>query len=123
MFQSLKDKLHFHWQGRFRYGFNIGIGGVGLNRYDNGAFVFTTTGPTFISGGTGHWPWYMWDVAVANGPRPSWHIGVLGFTIGKVIINSYDDKLGEIVGPDRSKYYFFFKGINHQSKEFEEIIL
>jgi hypothetical protein len=47
---------------------------------------------------------------------------VLGLTIGKIIVNDYDSSTGEIVGPDKAKGYWFFKGLNHQGKQLEEII-
>ena len=119
MLKLLIDK----WQGRFQHGVSLGLGGLALHRYSNGAYVVTLTGPNVASAGTGHWPWLVLDLAFASGVKPSWHVGILGFTVGKVIVNSYDQKLGEIVGPDRNKYYFFFKGINHRQQDLEEIIL
>jgi hypothetical protein len=123
MFQKLKDRLHYLWEGRFKHGVGLGLGGLAYNKYANGAFVVTATGPSISSPGTGHWPWFVCEAARATGAKPSWHIGILGCTWGMVIVNDYDKKLGEIVGPDKSKYYFFFKGINHKQQDFEEIIL
>ena len=121
MLKLLIDKVFHHWQGRFKNGLNFGLGGGGINRYDNGAIVVTFMGPNVVSAGTGHWPWMVFEVAWANGPRPSWHVAILGFTVGKVVVNDYDQETGKIAGPDKSKHYYFFKGINHCHQSFEDI--
>jgi len=122
MLQSVKDHLSRVWQGRFRWGMSGSLGSWTFNRYANGAFVVGVYGPSFISSGTGHWPWFMFEVAVAIGPAPSWHLGLLGFTGGMLMSHTVDTETNEIVGPDRARYYWFFKGHNHQQKDLEEII-
>lgn len=120
--QGLKDTISRHWQGRFRYGIGFALGGGDINRYHNQEWVLSYHGPSFASAGTGHWPWFLFEAALQTGPLSSWHIGILGFTIGKVKLHTYDNETGELVGPDKDKYYFFFKGINHQQQELGEII-
>lgn len=122
MFKKLRWKLIDAWDGRFKWGAAADFGSIALNRFANNEILVGIHGPSLISPGTGHWPWYLFEVAFCTGPRSSWHINVLGFTIGKIVVNNYDQSTGEIVGPDKGKYYFFFKGINHKSKQLEEII-
>ena len=122
MFQSIKDHLSRVWQGRFQWGVTGSLGTFSLNRYANGAVIIGLFGPSFISAGTGHWPWFLFEAAWAFGPVPSWHIGLLGFTVGMITVHDVDQETQEIVGPDKSQYYWFFKGHNHQQKDLEEII-
>jgi len=122
MFKDLMDRVSDMWDGRFQWGFGIALWDCGINRFANNELIFTMHGPCLLSPGTGHWPWLMFEIAYATGPRSSWHIGLLGFTIGKIVVNDYDQSTGEIVGPDKNKYYSFFKGINHKAKQLEEII-
>jgi hypothetical protein len=122
MFNRLKDKLVKVWDNRFLFGICLALGDVTFNRFSNNEMLLGGHIGIVMSPGTGHWPWYVFEVAYSTGPRGSWHIGVLGFTIGMVIVNDYDESTGEIVGPDKKKYYYFFKGINHQNKQLEEII-
>ena len=104
------------------WGVSGSFGSFTLNRYANGAKVVGLYGPSFISAGTGHWPWFLFEAAVAVGPSPSWHVGLLGLTAGMTKIHDVNPDTGELLGPDRSKYYWFFKGHNHQQKDLEEII-
>lgn len=122
MVRDLLDKMSDMWDGRFRWGFAVTSGDLAINRFANNEILLGFHGPSLISPGTGHWPWYLFELAFSTGPRGTWHVGVLGFTIGKVVVNDYDSSTGEIVGPDKSKYYSFFKGINHKGQQLEEII-
>jgi hypothetical protein len=63
----------------------------------------------------------MCEFGVSSGALAAWHVGLLGFTVGKVVVNDYNQDTGEIVGPAKNKYYWFFKGINHRGKQLEEI--
>jgi hypothetical protein len=119
----LKDRLAGWWDQRFMFGFSLSVGDVTFNRFTNGEMLFGVHLGIVMSPGTGHWPWYMFEAALSTGPRSTWHLAVLGFTIGKIIVNDYDQEAGEIVGPDKKKFYWFFKGINHKNKQLEEIIL
>ena len=104
------------------WGVSGSFGSFTLNRYANGAKVVGLYGPSFISAGTGHWPWFIFEIAKAFGPVPSWHVGLLGLTAGMIKIHDVNPDTGELLGPDRSKYYCFFKGHNHQQQDLEEII-
>jgi hypothetical protein len=120
MLQFCREKLAAIWQDRFRYGVGIAIGATGVTRHKQGT-VFTGNGPMLISVGTSHWPWYMFEWGFVSGQVPSWHVGLLGFTVGMVVEHDINE-LGEVCGPDFKKYYWFFKGLNHQGKELGEII-
>ena len=120
MLKYVKNVLANRWQGRFQYGFGFSIGSIGLTRHKYGV-VLMGNGPMVLSPGTGHWPWYMFEFGVAGGAQPSWHIGVLGLTVGMQIEHCVNEE-GMVDGPDFKKYYWFFKGLNHQSKELGEII-
>jgi hypothetical protein len=122
MFKGLIDKVFFKWQGRFKNGVGVSLCDFSVTRFHNGEYIGTIHIVSLNSASTGHWPWYLFEVGISTGPRGSWHIGVLGFTFGKIIVNDYDISTGEIVGPDKSRYYWFFKGVNHQDKQLEEII-
>lgn len=122
MLQSLKDHFSRVWQRRFVYGVTFSTGGFAINRYANGAFIFSLQGPTVFSAGTGHWPWTLIEAVAMTGPKASFHVGLLGLTFGLMHTHTVDNETGEIVGPDRRKFYFFFKGINHQGKQIEEIV-
>jgi hypothetical protein len=52
---------------------------------------------------------------------PSWHVGILGLCFGMLYVHDVDES-GSIVGADCKKYYWFYKGLNHQNKSLEEII-
>jgi hypothetical protein len=118
MLQLIKDM----WQGRFDHGFTLTFGGVSVNRYDNGEFAFSFAGPCLLSVATGHWPWYLFEVNKLTGDRGSWTVGLLGLTVGMAMVHDLDQHTQETVGPDKPKYYFFFKAINHHQQQFEEII-
>lgn len=120
MLKMFKDKLYHLWQGRFQYGISIALGSFGFNRHKAGV-VIAGHGPMIISPGTQHWPWYLFEFGVAIGSPPSWHVGVLGLTVGMLVCHDHDDE-GVLLGPDYHKYYWFFKGLNHQQKDLEEII-
>jgi hypothetical protein len=122
MFQRLKDRLFKIWEDRFMFGVGLSAGDLAFNRFTNGDLILVGHLGTVGSPSTGHWPWHLCEFGVSSGARASWHLGLLGFTVGKVVVNDYDQKSGEIVGPDKSKYYYFFKGINHRNKQLEEII-
>jgi arylsulfatase A-like enzyme len=122
MFRRLIDTFFHVWQGRFKHGFGVALGDTGITRFHNGEYISVLHGPALMSNSTGHWPWYLFEAGYCTGPRGSWHIGVLGLTVGEIIVNDYDLSTGEIVGPDKKKYYWFFKGINHKDKQLEEII-
>jgi hypothetical protein len=86
--------------------------------------VGALSGPRIGSPGTGHWPWFLFEVVFSYNKLDgnlSWHIGVLGFTVGKLVTHDFNED-GTIAGPDKSKHYFFFKGINHQYKDIGEIL-
>lgn len=117
MLQFVKDI----WQGRFQYGFALGVGGFNINRYTNGAWIFNLVGPNLESSATGHWPWPLFEASCHVGENFMWHVGLLGVTFGKCMEHDLDEE-GHIAGPDRSKYYVFLKCINHMNKTFEEII-
>jgi hypothetical protein len=121
MLKGLTDRLFDKWQGRFKYGVGVSLGDLTLVRFTNGEIIVSLHVGVLTSLSTGHWPWLVFECAYCTGPRSAWHIGVLGLTMGKVIVNDYDNSTGEIVGPDKSKYYWFFKGLNHQNKQLEEI--
>jgi len=120
MLQFIRDKLAAIWQDRFLWGVGVQLGDINLSRYNNGAVSAAVHGPMIFSMGTGHWPWYLFEAVGQTGPAPSWHVGILGFCVGMFM--EHDVNEGEIVGPDYRKYYWFFKGLNHQGKELEEII-
>jgi hypothetical protein len=122
MLQLVKDRLVSAWQGRFAHGFTFTFGGVSGNRYNNGELALGLAGPCLLSPATGHWPWYAFEYNMLTGDHGSWNLGLLGLTIGRVMVHTIDDETQEVVGPDRPKYYFFFKGINHHQQQFEEII-
>lgn len=122
MLRSVRDHISRLWQGRFMYGAGFAFGGGGINRYDNGEWVFSFQGPSLHSPGTGHWPFFLFEIAVQTGPKANWHIGLLGHTAGKIKIHTVNEE-GMVDGPDVNKYYFFFKGINNQGKQLEEIIV
>jgi hypothetical protein len=121
MLTKFKDRLAEAWESRFQHGVAVSLGDLSINRFHNGEYIGTIHVLSLGSTGTGHWPWYVFEFGFCTGPRGSWHIGVLGLTVGKVIVNDYDQETGEIVGPDKVKYYWFFKGINHKDKQLEEI--
>ena len=118
---QLLSKLMDYWQGRFQYGFGTSIGCLNINRYTNGSWVFGIVGPTFESSGTGHWPWHMFEAIYLTGPGSAWHVGLLGVTIGMLKEHEVDEE-GMIDGPDKNRYFMFFKCINHYNQTFEEII-
>jgi len=122
MLKGFKNVMLDRWQGRFKQGVGINLADVSVTRFPNRAYLFICHVGTIMSNGTGHWPWYVFEVGHCGGPRSSWHIGVLGLTVGKIIVNDYDESTGEVVGPDKNKYYWFFKGLNHKDKQLEEII-
>ena len=122
MLQSFKDRLFNIWQSRFTRGVSLAFGGMSVNKYENGEFAITLAGPNVLSTATGHWPWFTFEVSKLTGPAGSWHIGLLGFTVGMTMVHTTNTETGEIIGPDKPKYYFFFKGINHFNQQFEEII-
>jgi hypothetical protein len=75
-----------------------------------------------MSDGTGHWPWMVLDVAVQFGfEMPAFHVGLFGFTVGRWRVHELNED-GSIKGPDKLKYYWMYKGINHQAKTLEEIV-
>jgi hypothetical protein len=120
MLKFIKDKIAAIWQDRFYRGVGGNLGGGGITVYDQG-IVISLQGPMVVSVGSGHWPWFLFELAGAVGLVPSWHVGVLGFTVGMVMQHNIDEK-GEVAGPDFQRFYWFFKGLNHQGKELEEII-
>ena len=120
MLQFIKDRLAAIWQDRFRHGVGISFGSLGVTRYTNG-LVLAGNGPVVMSIGTGHWPWHLCEFGLALGAVPSWHMGVLGFTVGMIICHDHNED-GSLKGVDYKKYYWFFKGLNHQGKDLEEII-
>ena len=122
MFKGLIDRMKYTWQGRFKHGMGLNLGDITFTRFDNGEVLLVVHVGTVASNGTGHWPWYVLEFGACTGPRSAWHVGLIGFTVGKVVVNDYDQETGEIVGPDKAKYYWFFKGLNHQNKQLEEII-
>jgi hypothetical protein len=122
MFKRLIDKFYDKWQGRFKMGIALSLIDVGVNRFTNGEYIGITHVGTVISNGTGHWPWYVFEAGYCTGPLSVWHVGILGFTVGRIIRHDIDTETGEIVGPDKSTYYWFFKGLNHKDKQLEEII-
>jgi arylsulfatase A-like enzyme len=121
MFRKLIDMMYHKWEGRFKNGVGLSLGDFGFTRFDNGEVLSTIHIGTLVSLASGHWPWYVFEAGYCTGARSAWHIGVLGLTVGKVVVNDYDKETGEIVGPDKSKHYWFFKGLNHQHKQLEEI--
>lgn len=120
MLKFVRDKLAARWQDRFRYGVGFTLGAIGFTVHRTGT-AFTGNGPMILSPGTGHWPWYVVEWGLGVGSIPSWHFGLLGLTVGMVMQHDINEK-GEVAGPDFRKYYWFFKGLNHQGKELEEII-
>ena len=122
MFQSLKDRLFKVWDDRFMFGVAVSAFDLALNRFTNGAMILTSHLGTLMSPATGHWAWHVCEFGISTGDLAAWHVGLLGFTVGKVVVNDYDQEAGEIVGPSKNKYYSFFKGINHRNKQLEEII-
>jgi len=118
----LKELISRLWDGRFKQGLAFNLADFGVTHFPNRANLLIVHFFTVVSQHTGHWPWMIFEAGYCGGPRAAWHIGVLGFTVGKIIVNDYDDSTGEIVGPDKNKYYWFFKGLNHKGKQLEEII-
>ncbi|MBW2638106.1 MAG: hypothetical protein JRC86_11420, partial [Deltaproteobacteria bacterium] len=97
-------------------GFNAGSVVLTFHKYGT---MLQGHGPMVLSPGSLHWPWYLFELGYAWGSKPSWHVGVLGFTVGMVMEHDTNEG-GTIVGPDYRKYYWFFKGLNHQGKDLEE---
>jgi hypothetical protein len=121
IWQSFKDNLARLWQDRFKYGASVNLLNTSLNWYIPRGGLFQLTVASLLSNNTGHWPWSLIDVAAQfHVDYASWHVGVLGFTIGKYRVHDIQD--GETVGPDYMKLYFMFKGINHQQLSLEEIL-
>jgi hypothetical protein len=116
MLQFCREKLAAIWQDRFRYGVGINVAGGGVTRHKQGT-VYTGNGPMLVSPGTGHWPWYLCEFAFVSGKVPSWHIGLLGFTVGMTVQHDINE-LGEVCGPDFKHYYWFF---NAKSSKREDI--
>jgi hypothetical protein len=122
MFQRIKDWMFRVWDQRFIFGAAVALGDIGLTRFSNNEFMIGGHLLTVMSTGTGHWPWYLAEFGWSSGSRGSWHLGLLGFTIGMCMVHVTDTETGEVVGPDKRKFYSFFKGINHKQKQLEEII-
>jgi hypothetical protein len=122
MLEMLKDKLFNIWESRFKNGASLSLGGMSVGKFANGEFAFSIAGPSVLSPATGHWPWFTFEASYLTGPAGSWHIGLLGFTVGMTVVHDIDVETQETVGPDKPTYYFFFKGINHINQQFEEII-
>jgi hypothetical protein len=122
MFQKIKDWMFRVWDQRFIFGGCIALGDMGLTRFTNGEILIGGHLLCVISNGTGHWPWYLGEFGYNTGPRSSWHLGIMGFTVGQIWAHENDPDTGDIIGPDKKKFYYFFKGINHKEKQLEEII-
>ena len=124
MFSSLKDYLSKLWQHRFEHGFEFDLGKLSVNRYANGEIRVIVYLGMLSSTATGHWPWIPFECGYMSGSRNSWHIGILGLTIGQTwLAQSEVMESGETeVRPDINKFYFFFKCLNHQAQPVEEII-
>jgi hypothetical protein len=122
MFKGFIDKFYHRWQGRFTKGIAFSLVDLAVNRFSNGEYIGTVHVGCIVSNNTGHWPWYVFEIGYCTGPLSVWHVGLLGFTVGITILHDIDTETGEIVGPDKKKYYWFFKGFNHKDKQLEEII-
>jgi hypothetical protein len=122
MLQLFKDWLYGVWDQRFKFGGSVSSGGLGMTRFANGEYMIVGNLLCVMSTGTGHWPWFLCELGIGTGSRFNWHLGLLGFTVGQTWVHVIDDETGEVVGPDKKKYYWFFKGINHKEQKLEEII-
>ena len=122
MFKALIDRVYDKWQGRFKNGIGFSLGDCGCNRFANGEYIGIIHGPTILSTGTGHWPWYIFEAGYCTGPLSVWHVGLLGFTVGKILRHNIDAETQEIVGPDKTNLYWFFKGLNHADQQLEDIL-
>jgi hypothetical protein len=122
MFNLTRDWLFRVWDQRFWFGASVNLGDISLTRFANNEIMISGHLVTVISTGTGHWPWYLAEAGLGTGPRKSWHLGLLGFTIGQCWLHDNDPDTGAVTGPDKKKYYWFFKGLNHKEKQLEEII-
>jgi len=106
---------------RFKYGALLELGNINYNRYNNGEVRVGAFIGSLTSSGTGHWPFRIFDFGLLTGARFAWHVTLFGCCIGRCTINDVDEQ-GQLVGPDKAKYYFFFSGLNHQRQSLEEII-
>jgi hypothetical protein len=124
MFQKLKDHCSRLWQGRFRYGFEFIPATFVINRFENNEFRVVCGLGMLLSSGTGHWPLVLAEFGAQTGSRRSWHVGLLGLTIGRCWLSQFEvmESGEKEVRPDICKLYFFFKCLNHQAQSVEEII-
>ena len=107
--------------GLFKYGMNLDLGNIALNRYQGGELRGKLSLLTLSSAGTGHWPFSILDLNFLTGIRSAWRLTVLGFTVGLHKVHNLDES-GLIQGPDKNQIYFFFSGLNHKDKQLKEII-
>jgi hypothetical protein len=124
MFQKVKDYCSRLWQGRFLHGVECIPATFVINRFENGQFRVVGSLGMLTSPGTGHWPLILAEFGVQTGSRKSWHVGLLGLTIGQCWMPQFEQMESgeEELRPDVCKFYFFFKCLNHQAQSVEEII-
>ena len=109
------------WQSRFLYGFSIDGPGVACQRYTTGEKMFYVSLLNIVSAGTGHWPFKLFEVKLLLGRFFIWHVCICGLIVGQSMKHDLDAE-GNVEGPDKRYTYWAFSALNHQNKEFGEVI-
>jgi len=120
MLQFFRERLAAMWQGRFMHGCLLEAGNVIVTKHPHGVMI-VCHGPTVVSVGTGHWPFHLFEFGIDLQKLFTGHVGLFGFCAGSVTVHDLNED-GSLKGKDYTKYYWFFKGLNHQGKSLGEII-